>query len=88
MILDNIIPTKYKILFSVISAGIWIYLRTPQHYDMIPRKEILPVIFVMGWAYINYYEPLALPIGLSILVAYTAINEYDYFSVNHSFETP
>ena len=77
MILDETIPTKYKILISVISAGIWIYLRTPQHYDMIPRKSILPVLFVMGWAYINYYEPLALPIGLSILVAYTAMNDND-----------
>jgi hypothetical protein len=38
---------------------------------MIPRYHILPVVFVMIWAYFNYYEPLSLPIGLSLLIMYS-----------------
>jgi len=37
---------------------------------MIPRRHILPVIFVMGWTYLNYYEPLFLPLGLVVLILY------------------
>ena len=70
MILDGVISHTNKIIIAVLSAGIWIYFRTAQCYNMIPRMEILPVVFVMGWAYVNYYEPLALPIGLLILAAY------------------
>jgi len=76
MILDNIISHDNKILLSVISAGLWIYFRTAQCYNMIPRMHLFPVLFVMAWAYINYYEPLALPIGLIILAAYPYALEY------------
>ena len=71
MILDSIISRDHKIIIAVVSAGIWIYFRTAQCYEMIPRMHIFPVLFVMPWAYINYYEPLALPIGLLILTAYS-----------------
>ena len=80
MILDNIISHDNKILLSVISAGLWIYFRTAQCYNMIPRMHLFPVLFVMAWAYINYYEPLALPIGLIILAAYPYA--LDYFDKN------
>jgi hypothetical protein len=42
--------------------------------------HLFPVLFVMAWAYINYYEPLALPIGLIILAAYPYA--LDYFDKN------
>jgi hypothetical protein len=42
---------------------------------MIPRNEIFPVFFVMAWTYLNYYEPLFLPIGLFILVGYSEISK-------------
>ena len=29
----------------------------------------------MGWTYLNYYEPLFLPIGLSILLAYSKMSK-------------
>ena len=72
MILDKI-SYRYKVYFSVLCAGLWIYFRTQDCYNMIPREHILPVIFVMGWAYLNYYEPLFLPIGLIILIVYAKI---------------
>jgi hypothetical protein len=40
---------------------------------MIPRLHIFPVIFVMIWAYLNYYEPLFLPMGLLVLIVYAKI---------------
>ena len=61
---------NYKILFSVLCAGLWIYFRTDQCYNMIPRGEIFPVFFVMLWTYLNYMEPLFLPFGLIVLILY------------------
>ena len=72
MILDKI-PHRYKVLFSVLCAGLWIYFRTQDCYNMIPRLQILPIIFVMIWAYLNYYEPLFLPIGLVVLILYAKV---------------
>ena len=60
-------------MFSVLCAGLWIYFRTQDCYSMVPRQEIFPVIFVMGWTYLNYIEPLALPAGLAILVLYAKL---------------
>ena len=57
-------------LISVLCAGLWIYFRTDQCYVMIPRGHLLPVMFVMVWTYLNYLEPLALPVGLGILILY------------------
>ena len=76
MILDDIISHDNKIILAVISAGLWIYFRTAQCYNMIPRMHLFPVLFVMAWAYINYYEPLALPIGLIILATYPYVLDY------------
>jgi len=65
-----------KVLFSVLCAGLWIYFRTDQCYTMIPRGHLLPVLFVMVWTYLNYMEPLFLPIGLSILLVYGYLTSY------------
>jgi len=70
MILDKYISFHTKVVFAVICSGVWIYFRTNQCYEMIPREEIFPVFFVMIWAYLNYYEPLFLPIGLLILALF------------------
>ena len=43
---------------------------------MIPREHIFPVFFICVWIYLNYYEPLFLPIGLFILVAYSQIPSF------------
>ena len=61
---------KIKVIISVLCAGLWIYFRTDQCYTMIPRGHIVPVLFVMVWAYLNYIEPLALPAGLLLLILY------------------
>ena len=71
MILDKYISFKNKVIISVICSGLWIYFRTQQCYNMIPPNHIFPVFFVMIWAYLNYYEPLFLPIGLFILILYS-----------------
>ena len=70
MILDKYISFKNKVILAVICTGLWIYFRTASCYDMIPRKHIFPVIFVMIWSYLNYYDPFFLPIGLLVLYVY------------------
>lgn len=70
MLLDKIISYKQKVIIAVICAGVWIFYRTSDCYNMIPRQHLFPVVFVMGWTYLNYYEPLFLPIGLAILLTY------------------
>lgn len=73
MLLDNLLSYDKKVFISIVCAGFWIYYRTSDCYDLIPRKHIFPVIFVVVWTYLNYYEPLFLPIGLSILILYSKI---------------
>lgn len=76
MILDKYLSFRTKVIVSVICSGIWIYFRTNQCYEMIPREQILPVIFVMIWVYLNYYEPLFLPIGLIILMFFPFVKRF------------
>ena len=68
LILTEWLSYEQKVWIAIVSAGIWIYFRTADCYSMIPRQHIIPVIFVVIWAYLNYYEPLFLPIGLCILI--------------------
>jgi hypothetical protein len=70
MIVDKYLSYDKKVIISILCAGLWIYFRTAECYNMIPRLHLFPVVFVMIWAYLNYYEPLFLPIGLGILVLY------------------
>lgn len=70
LILNKYLKYETKIVISVIVGMIWIYLRTEDCYKMLPRNKILPTIFVGFWIYLNYYEPLFLPIGLSLMVLY------------------
>ena len=74
MILDKYLSFYNKVIISIISGGLWIYFRTNQCYDLIPRKHIFPVLFVMIWIYLNYLDPLFLPIGLAILLLYPVIS--------------
>jgi hypothetical protein len=76
MILDKYLSFTTKVYIALLFSGLWIYFRTAQCYEMIPRHEILPVIFVVSWTYLNYYEPLFLPIGLAILVMYPYAKQY------------
>jgi len=73
MILDNVLTFPQKVLIAVFCAGFWIYFRTFDCYKLIPRLHLLPVVFVMIWTFLNYYEPLFLPIGLLILFAYSKL---------------
>jgi len=74
MILDNLLSFDNKVIISVICSGLWIYFRTSECYNLIPRLHIFSIFFVMVWVYLNYYEPLFLPIGLLILILYAKIN--------------
>ena len=76
MILDEYITFNNKVIISVICGALWIFFRTQDCYDMIPRNNILPVMFVMVWIYLNYYEPLFLPIGLAILILYAKAGKW------------
>ena len=74
MILDNYLSYNNKVLFSVIISGLWIYFRTNSCYVLIPRNHISSVFIVTVWTFLNYYEPLFLPIGLCILFIYSIIH--------------
>jgi magnesium-transporting ATPase (P-type) len=82
MILDNYLSYNNKVIIAIISGGIWIYFRTKECYAFVPRKNIFSVLFIMIWMYINYYEPLAAPIGLMILFLYTKWNNIKNFNLN------
>jgi hypothetical protein len=75
MILDKYLSFDNKVIIAIICAGLWIYFRTAECYSMIPRFHLFSVIFVMYWAYLNYYEPLFLPMGLLILILYSRIQQ-------------
>jgi len=71
MLLDNLLNYDQKVIISIICGALWIYFRTSNCYKLIPRKTYFPVFFVCIWIYLNYYEPLFLPIGLLILIVYS-----------------
>ena len=73
MILDDYINFEQKTYIAMLSSSIWIYFRTKECYSMIPRESLFSVIFVTIWLYLNYYEPLVVPIGLLILVLYNLL---------------
>jgi hypothetical protein len=73
MLLDKYLSYKNKLIIAVICSGLWIYFRTSDCYKLIPRMHIFPILFVMTWVYLNFYEPLFLPIGLLILITYAKI---------------
>ena len=73
MLLDNYFSYEQKVIFSIICGGFWVYFRTSDCYKLIPRKHIFPVFFICGWIYLNYYEPLFLPLGLFVLITYSFI---------------
>lgn len=70
MIFDKLLTYDQKVIISIVIGMIWIYFRTQDCYKLLPRKEIFPILFVGLWIYLNYYEPLFLPIGLSIMILY------------------
>ena len=71
MILDDYVNIEEKIYISIISGMIWIYYRTRGCYKLLPRESICSSLLVGCWIYMNYYEPLCLPIGLLIMVLYS-----------------
>ena len=71
MILDNILSRDTKIIIALISGAIWIYYRDELCYKIIPRYNLPVVIAVVIWIYLNYQEPLFLPIGLLIIYAFS-----------------
>ena len=75
MILDKYLTFKQKIYISLVACAIWIYFRTAECYSMIPRKSLFSVLFVVIWVYINYYEPLVAPKGLTILYLYSKLQK-------------
>lgn len=76
MLFDKYISNEIKIYIAVLSGALWIYFRTSDCYNMIPRLHIFPVIFVSIWIYLNYKDPLFLPLGLLILISYVYIQSF------------
>jgi hypothetical protein len=84
MFFDKYLTFDQKVVISIICGGLWIYFRTSECYNMIPRLHIFPVIFVTIWIYLNYYEPLFLPLGLLVLVVYSYLpNIYDLSQIKN-----
>jgi hypothetical protein len=75
MILDKVLSYNDKIIISVLIGSIWIYFRSLKHYALLPRKSIISVILVGGWIYLNYIDPLFLPIGLGMMVWYSTFGD-------------
>lgn len=71
MLLDNYLSFDDKVKISMLTSVIWIYFRTTECYKLIPRKSIISIIIVTIWVYLNYQDPLFLPIGLIILYIYS-----------------
>ena len=69
-------PKRWETNNLVSLLHIKFIIRSGKGYNMIPRQHLFPVVFVMAWAYINYYEPLALPIGLVILASFPVMSDY------------
>jgi hypothetical protein len=48
--LDEWLTYEQKVMISVVCGGIWIYFRTSDCYNMIPRKHIFPIfLYVFGF---------------------------------------
>lgn len=75
MILDNYLTFSQKVIIALVSASIWIYFRDVSNYKLLPRKSIISIIIICFWLYLNYYEPLVVPIGLLIMYIYSIINK-------------
>ncbi len=71
MLLDNI-SLNGKRIFSVICAGLWVYFRTDNCSEILPNHSIFLVIFVMCCVYLNYYDPIFLPLCLFLLFCYNS----------------
>ena len=67
MLLDKYITLKNKKIISIICSSIWIYYRTQDCYNLIPRKNLFSVIIIVLWNYFHYMDPLFLPLGLILL---------------------
>lgn len=74
MILDEWLTYDQKVGVAMAAGGLWIFFRTSDCYQMIPRLTLLPVLFVVGWIYLNYYDPLFLPLGLVVLIAFAVLS--------------
>ena len=79
MLLDKYLTYHQKVYISIVCGGLWIYFRTADCYKMIPRGHLFPILFVCLWIYLNYYEPLFLPIGLLVLVAYSRLPDLKHY---------
>ncbi len=78
MLFDKKISYNQIVIIAIIAGAIWIYFRKIENYRMLPNHSIFSVIFVSIWIYINYYEPLALPIGLLVMVIYSHILKHQF----------
>ena len=75
MILDKYLKYKEKIIISIIIGVLWIYTRSFDCYNLLPRRNILVCLIVSIWIYLNYKEPLFLGIGLVILYVVCEMNK-------------
>ena len=56
-----------RAIFSCIVASVWIYHQRLDYYQLLPRKNLVMAVIIAVWTYLNYVEPLSLPIGLAII---------------------
>ena len=62
MIFDKYLSQKQKIIIAIISGCVWIYFRDNLCYIAIRKKHYICCLGT--WIYLNYKDPLFLPIGL------------------------
>ena len=72
------IKNNYKILISIIIGMMWIYFRKYENYRGLPNRSLVSTIFVGLWIWLNYKDPLFLPIGLFVLWLYSNLTDYKF----------
>ena len=60
-------PYATRAMISCVIAGIFIYIRKLDYYATMPRGNLGTSLLIVIWVYLNYMEPLALPVGLLLL---------------------
>ena len=58
---------QLRALLSSIIAGVFIYFRKLDYYRTMPRQSITVSVSIIVWSWLNYLEPLCLPLGLVII---------------------
>lgn len=67
-----------KMQLAIISGMIWIYFCNYECYRALPNNSVLSTILVGFWIWLNYQDPLFLPLGLIMLYLYSQYYKHPF----------